>query len=131
MNEDKKQYILQWISKARQDMIAAEKLLDDNSLTLAGIIGFHCQQSVEKFLKAFLVFKDFDFLRTHNLEELRDKCGEYDADFLKMDYFDLTDYAVDYRYPNDEFNPEMNEVENYYNLVIATKELVLNKIRLN
>ncbi len=131
MNEEKANYIAQWIAKANQDCLAVEILLKDDPLSVAGVIGFHCQQSIEKFLKAFLVLNDFDFSRTHNLEELKDKCSEYDSDFLVLNYLDLTDYAVNFRYPDGEYIPEMKEIETYYYLVQKTKELVLSKIKID
>ena len=52
------QYINEWIEKANKDIKAVEKLKDDNEIT--EIICFHCQQAVEKYLKALLILKGED-----------------------------------------------------------------------
>jgi HEPN domain-containing protein len=130
MNDGKTKYVGQWIAKGDEDYLGAERLLQHDPLAVSGLIGFHCQQAIEKYLKSYLVFCDYDFKRTHNLEELRDNCAEYDSDFLKLDFLDLTDYAVSFRYPDDDYAPEMSEIENYFSFVQQTKEMVINKIKL-
>ena len=69
MNEDTKQYVLQWIEKAEEDRLVVQQLVDADS-TARGAIGFHCQQAAEKFIKAYLIFLGIDPERTHNLEFL-------------------------------------------------------------
>jgi HEPN domain-containing protein len=44
-----------WLEKARQDLEAAAWLLESPS-SLYGAVGFHCQQAVEKALKAYLTW---------------------------------------------------------------------------
>jgi HEPN domain-containing protein len=131
MSGEKEIYIQQWIAIAESDFLAAQLLAKGDPDSVASIVGFHCQQSIEKFLKAFLVYKDFHFKKTHDLEELRDKCAEYDRDFQTLDFFNLTDYAVEYRYPTDDLTPGKEEINHYLNLVQKTKELVNKKIKLN
>ncbi|MEI6684370.1 MAG: HEPN domain-containing protein [Bacteroidota bacterium] len=69
MNEDTKQYVLQWIEKAEEDRLVVQQLVAADS-TARGAIGFHCQQAAEKFIKAYLIFLGIDPERTHNLEFL-------------------------------------------------------------
>jgi HEPN domain-containing protein len=40
-----------WIFFADKDIMAAENLIDYEELT--GEVAFHCQQAIEKYLKAF------------------------------------------------------------------------------
>jgi HEPN domain-containing protein len=58
-----------WIAKADEDLRAAEGLiaLDDS---LAAVVCFHAQQSVEKLLKALLVFAGVPFARIHDVIQL-------------------------------------------------------------
>lgn len=58
----------QWLDLADTDLRAAETLCEDESLTRA--VAFHCQQAVEKALKAFLEEKGLPLVKTHDLRRL-------------------------------------------------------------
>lgn len=72
------------------------------------IIGFHCQQAVEKCLKAFLVLSDMEPPRSHDLLYLTLRCQsvgqlpEIDETILSR----LNPYAVEHRYPSE---PDVSE----------------------
>jgi HEPN domain-containing protein len=57
-----------WFNFARADYKSAKKLLNDNEL--ARIVTFHCQQTVEKSLKAILEEYDIIIPKTHSLIKL-------------------------------------------------------------
>ena len=75
---------------------------------------YHCQQAVEKALKAFLTYHDTEFEKTHDLTELVEVCFT-----IAIPHFDawrgvaaiLTPYAVLFRYPADVLEPEQSEAE--------------------
>ena len=107
--EVRRDLVRQWLVKAREDLAAAEILVAQQP-PLLGIIGFHCQQAAEKYIKAFLVLHDIKFTKTHDIELLIDLIGNVDnslADILH-DAIILSDYGVDVRYPGDipELTPE-------------------------
>jgi hypothetical protein len=53
--EDKKEFLVkEWIRKAERDLDTAHLTLD-NKPAYTDIICYHCQQAVEKYLKAYLV----------------------------------------------------------------------------
>ena len=60
-----------WLDRARRDLRAAKLLIagDANAEAL-----FHCQQAVEKALKAFLTFHQKPFRKTHDLGDLSMAC---------------------------------------------------------
>ncbi len=60
--------VKKWVIKAIEDFTAAEKLLSfsDKEIVTSAVC-FHCQQFVEKILKAYLASTGIDFGRTHNL----------------------------------------------------------------
>jgi hypothetical protein len=64
------------------------------------IFGFHCQQAVEKLLKAWLSLLGVAYPRTHDLRLLLQLVGDIDpagvAGFWGLE--DLTDYGVQFRY---------------------------------
>lgn len=97
---DKISECTKWIEFAENDYEAV-KLLSEITRPLIEIVCFHCQQCVEKYLKAFIVKNNGEIKKTHNLEELCKACIVIDDDFanIKELCIDLTDYAVETRYP--------------------------------
>ncbi len=59
----------EWLQKADPDLRLAEFLLAENA-PFWDAIAYHCQQAVEKYLKAFLVSRQIEFPKTHNIREL-------------------------------------------------------------
>ena len=93
-----------------------------------GSVCFHCQQAVEKFLKAFLISNGIETKRTHNIEYLLAECGDIDSDFMDIDPKELTDFGVDARYPGDMYLPSSEETIEYKTIAFAVKALVEDKI---
>jgi HEPN domain-containing protein len=67
------------------------------------IVCFHCQQSAEKDLKGFLVKRDIEPPKIHNLLDLLRMCQEIIPDFsiLSAKCTFLNQYGVMPRYPSD------------------------------
>ncbi len=88
-----------WITKAEEDLAAAERLLSlDDSL--AAVACFHSQQAVEKLLKALLVFAGVPFARTHDVIQLVQMLPRDLASSIPLvDLAPLNRYAVEARYP--------------------------------
>ena len=94
MTEEEKDILAQWVQKASHDLIAAKILIDASPVTL-DIACFHCQQSIEKYLKTFLIFHNHEFEYTHNLDYLANECAEFDNDFKGLDMKNMNVYAVE------------------------------------
>lgn len=62
---------LRFLKKGGEDLLAAQALLNNADIA-DDIIGFHCQQAVEKFLKAILANHGIEFRKTHDLIELQE-----------------------------------------------------------
>ena len=92
--------VQEWIDLANSDISTARFIMQMRPLPLE-IIGFHCQQAMEKLLKAYLVLHDSEPERTHELPALLKRCMAIDPDFVKLSdaCSDLTDYSVKTRYP--------------------------------
>ncbi len=118
MDEAKAQEICAWLSKALQDLQAAEWLLARPE-PLSDAAGFHCQQVAEKALKAYLTWRDEPFEKTHSLVALVGKCLSFDPAFseLRTAAVTLTPYAVAVRYPGDL--PELTREEAEEALALA------------
>lgn len=100
-----------WFSKAKEDLRAAEVDLAARPPLLADA-GFHCQQAVEKAMKALLVFDAQPFGKTHDLRALGDRlvARHPELDSLVDDAAPLTEYAWRFRYPGEPFEPERAEI---------------------
>ena len=94
------EYLHNWITKAEEDLTLVDHEMHlEESKWITNAIGFHCQQAVEKLLKAFLIANEKEPEKTHNLEKLLVEAGKVNSSLLDIDLADLTDFAVDSRYP--------------------------------
>ena len=100
MNEDNK-IITEWKRLADMDLSAARLLFEMHRPIPVEIVCFHSQQAAEKMLKCFLVFKEVEPPKIHDLRELLKMCVKFEDDFDKFrkEADILTDYAVLPRYP--------------------------------
>jgi HEPN domain-containing protein len=91
----------EWVRCAEEDFDVANALLRRRTKTAANSIGFHCQQCVEKYLKARLEEGSLNAPRTHDLVVLLQLLLPVEplwasfAPALRR----LNDYAVKFRYP--------------------------------
>jgi HEPN domain-containing protein len=100
-----------WLIKARHDRSAAMKILTPDCEEFDAA-AFHCQQAVEKLLKAWLVFRRRPFEKVHDLGLLLYYCASEDRAFetLRDAIEPLTVYAVAFRYPGPA-DPTRGDVE--------------------
>ncbi len=128
-NEAKK-----WLIKAINDYKSAQKLLSQpEEEIITDTACFHCQQAVEKMLKAFLINYDIEFGRTHSIEYLIKLCSKIDKDFERLYEITegLTEYAVEVRYPEEFYIPSVEEAKEAFDAATKVKEFVLKKLRIN
>jgi HEPN domain-containing protein len=124
------EYVKKWLIKAENDLKVAENEMNvsaENIVTEA--ICFHSQQAVEKFLKAYLVTKNVEFGKTHNLKFLLDLCIKEDKEFEKVNIGNLSFYAVEIRYPDEFIIPSIDEAKECVKIAKEVKEFVLKKIK--
>jgi HEPN domain-containing protein len=93
--------VKEWIDIANEDFISAQFLADNLYPTPFELICYHFQQCVEKYLKGFLVYNDYEPPKTHSLTDLCILCEKYKGGFSQ--YYDkctiLTENGVQNRYP--------------------------------
>ena len=92
--------VLEWLYFADADYDSA-LILNDAYRKHNEIICFHCQQAVEKYLKAFLCYNNIIPPKVHVLETLCAMCSEFDSSFndIAKDCAYLSPFAVKARYP--------------------------------
>lgn len=91
----------EWVEKAEADYKTATALNRRRKEPLPDTVCFHCQQCVEKYLKAYLVAQSVTPPRIHDLEDLLSLCAVHDstlAALLSLVQI-LNPYAVLIRYP--------------------------------
>ena len=113
----------EWLYKGSNDLISARVLLEHEPPLLETAC-FHCQQAVEKTLKAFLVWKGVRFEKVHSLTYLLDLCEAEELEFtsLRARAETLAPFAVEIRYPGEMTEVPREEAQG----ALATAKTVWN-----
>lgn len=126
---DQIEEIKEWIEKADHDLGSA-KIIYLHLPDYFDTIAFHCQQAVEKYLKAILVFYKIEFLRSHDLiyllELLSRKIDIDESRFKKA--FTLNNFGVQIRYPNKIIKLTKEELESAIHISEEFRVFSVNKI---
>ena len=128
MDEKLRELIQKWQIKADNDLLTIQNEL--NALhTVTDSVCFHAQQAAEKYLKSYLIAKQIPFRHTHSITELLGYCIDADPGFTELEFaVSLTTYAVELRYPDDFYLPDLDEAEEAYRIAKEVKGFVLKKI---
>jgi HEPN domain-containing protein len=95
--------VKQWCFLAGEDF----RLAEFSSVTMwpapLELVCFHCQQSIEKYFKAFLVLHGKNPPYIHDLVELLKQCETINEKFSQLSdrCSILTEYGVRFRYPRE------------------------------
>jgi HEPN domain-containing protein len=118
-----------WLAKSATDLLGAETLAATPK-PLGGLACFLAQQSAEEQLKAFLVFRQTPFHKSHDLEYVLELCVSLDQEFAalhtacKM----LTPYAWEFRYPTLAADPSPELVREALELARKITRFVLARL---
>jgi HEPN domain-containing protein len=116
------------MQKAGDDLTVIEKLTQFEVVATSAVC-FHCQQLVEKYLKAYLIAQSVEIKKTHNIEFLLAECEAFDPEFAQIDPKDLNDYGVEIRYPGDFYTPTIEETLEHKKIALEIKLMVENKLK--
>ncbi|MHC1684550.1 MAG: HEPN domain-containing protein [Clostridiaceae bacterium] len=91
-----------WFDIAKKDLKGAEILYEHKADY--GLVLFHLQQAVEKYLKGYLIYKTGVLQEGHSLIKLCKKATSYDTQFRKFikDSAFLNGYYIETRYPAED-----------------------------
>ena len=120
----------EWVDKAEADYKSAVALHRRRKEPLSDVVCYHCQQCVEKYLKAYLIAQGMTPPRIHDLEVLLNLCAIHDATLtgrLPLVQI-LNPYAVLIRYPGmtatvDEAKDAVNAMRRLRTVVRRTLAL--------
>jgi HEPN domain-containing protein len=94
-----KQTTEEWFIAAEDDLVAAQKLGDEDRLT--NVVAFHCQQCLEKCFKAIIEEQGKPSIKSHDLLRLQlnanIQLSESEIILLSI----INEVYIDARYPGD------------------------------
>ena len=125
---DSRRY-LDWIDFASDDIEAARLLMTSDQCDDAA--AFHCQQAIEKALKAYVLFVTGTHVDGHNLTWLCRTALRYNPKFTQWldESAYLNRYYIETRYPSDiPLLLHRNDVEKVYNMAKAMYEFIVELI---
>ena len=118
-----------WLLKSRRDLLSAKRLARGAEPYLDTAI-YHCQQSVEKAIKGWLVYHDQSFGKTHDLRLLATQASEVDSKFTA--WIDIavqvSPYATAYRYPGEILEPTADEYKQAFQAASRFYEFVCSML---
>lgn len=90
-----------WIEKAQRDLKSAKILKEHDCGN--DMVAFHCQQAVEKSLKAYLIMNGEGIVSGHSLIYLCKLSEKHNSEYRKYikDCGFLNQYYIETRYPAD------------------------------
>jgi HEPN domain-containing protein len=123
----------EWIEKADEDFEFALVNLQEGKPFIAQIC-FHFQQPAEKYLKGYIVAKDLEFRKTHDLSMLLSICMSQNSAFeaLAEECEYLNTFYVESRYPvhwPTDFS--RREAENSSQAAEKIRSLVKRQLRIS
>ena len=100
-NDLQPQAAIKWLEKAKHDLDTA--LLNHRHGGYTDVSCYFSHQTVEKSLKAFLIYHSIRFQRIHHLPKLLKMCIKQNRKFSQfLEYCRiLNDYYIETRYPMD------------------------------
>jgi len=118
-----------WIEYADRDLALAEHTAKTMQPTPYELVCYHCQQFVEKYLKAFLVSKGQEPPQIHDLAKLVFLCENENPVFgqIKQKCITLTEYGVQPRYPGNMQIIE-EDMERALHFAVDIKTFIQEKI---
>ncbi|MBI4586112.1 MAG: HEPN domain-containing protein [Planctomycetes bacterium] len=124
--EVKRELAKQWLAKAEEDLGVAKTLLS-KEVPYFSAIAFHCQQSAEKFLKAYLTLHQIEFPKTHDLIKLVNLSALVNSSFaIRLNEISLLNpYGVDIRYPGDVPIMTRKNAEDAFNVAEKVRDMIL------
>ena len=116
----------EWIEKADADLEVARRMAAEsaNRLRIREIVGFHCQQAAEKYLKALLTRCQIEFPKTHDIKTLLQLAGDPVADSLGAAKW-LTPFGVEIRYPGETAEMLPGDEDKALELASQVRQVVL------
>lgn len=128
-NNRLKKLVKEWVIKAQNDLKTAEIIYKEKGPS--DTLCFHCHQSIEKYLKAYLVSQNTHFEKIHYLWQLAKLSGREDKDFLnfKEGLKTLDAYYIESRYPPEVKAYSRKECKKVLDIAEKITQFIIKKIK--
>jgi len=129
-----KRQVEDWVQLADKDLYAAEILLKDE-YPLTNIVAFHCQQTIEKYLKAFLIEKDIPIIKTHDLVRLNGMINEVnDLGLDESKLMTINEVYIESRYPGElglmpDGMPSNEQAKDFFDFTKEVKMIIMKELK--
>lgn len=129
MNDDISELVQQWKQKALSDWRAVEILKNDKDCPCE-VVCFHCQQFVEKLLKALLTLHNIEAPKTHDLRRLIDLAKKFAPELVLLSEPSdkLTFHGVETRYPGDSYPVSRTDMDEIIAISKEFGDILLKKL---
>ena len=129
MSESNLEIVNLWIKKADHDLGSA-KLIYLHIPDYFDTIAFHCQQAVEKYIKAALTYMDIEFQRSHDLPYLLELLSRKVE--IKSETFDkailLNGFSIEIRYPDQIIHLTEDELKSAISIADDFRQFAISVI---
>lgn len=118
-----------WLGRAREDITSARLLRGNHDCR--NNTAFHCQQTIEKALKAYILLKSDMLVDGHNLSWLCKRAMRYDKRFAEWldESATLNKCYIETRYPADlPLELTFDEVTGYYEMASDMYDFILSEV---
>ena len=127
-----KQITHEWINSSKSDLELVKKVIADENLT--HLAAFHCQQALEKGLKAILEEYSDEVPKIHNIATLLSRVSPY----IKLDYDytlvkTLDQLYIEARYPGGlgllpDGKPSLQELRELFDFTVRITTDIIDKL---
>ena len=118
-----------WVERAGEDMIVAGILMRDDRCYKSS--AFHCQQAIEKALKAYILLNTGDLVDGHNISWLCKKAMRLDSKFYEWldESAVLNKCYIETRYPTDwPFDVSEEDIKVAYKMALDMFEFICRQV---
>jgi HEPN domain-containing protein len=128
-----KKQVEDWLFLADNDLHAAEIIIKDE-YPLTNIVAFHCQQVIEKYLKAYLIEKNVPIIKTHDLIKLNGMIKEIkDLGIDEKKLIVINEVYIESRYPGElgllpDGMPTDEQAKEFIDYAQEIKTIITNEI---
>ena len=100
-HSDDSRLFFDWLEIAARDLLAARLLMEQKQCL--EIAGYHCQQAMEKSLKAYIIHAAGMLVDGHNVTWLCRQAAKYNPEFRRWleDCAEMNRLYIETRYPTD------------------------------
>lgn len=130
MDDEARAEATTWMSKSRRDLDSAARLFEGLP-PYRDTAAYHCQQSAEKALKAYLTATATSFPKTHDLVLLLELASKSSPELARLSEAAvvLTPYSTLYRYPDSSGEPDDADVREALSFAEAVYAAVADRLR--